>query len=282
MHAATCSEPPSRRQGRRGLLRHSAHWREWPHLLRDAATAACGQRWRCVGSCETGPLFLRRHVRDASDEPGGRARHDAARFHIPRDHGSGGHDGVLADGDAGQDDGPRADPDVPADDDGSWATARTLFRQETMIDGGQHDPVTDQRTVAERDAALILEAAAGIDEDIFSDGDVFAEVAVEGREEGKTAVDGLACEFRHEFADPLRRMIGRIQLSRDAHGVIAALQQQIMLRRTGRYAFSLIEMLDELFRIHDVLPRVIYYFMAAGEAVSVLRPVPNALTAGGP
>lgn len=41
-------------------------------------------------------LFLHRHVRDASDEPGGSSRHDAVRRHIACNYGPGRHDGIVA------------------------------------------------------------------------------------------------------------------------------------------------------------------------------------------
>lgn len=249
-------------------------------MQRKRQEAALRKTPSAYGLCGAGLLFLRRHAGDASDEAGRRPGHDAVRRHVPCDHGPGGHDGIVPDGDAGQHDGAGAYPDVPADDDGGRAAARAFFRRKTVVDGGQHDPVPDQAAVAESDAALVLEAAAGVDEDVFPDGDVFPEVAVKGREEGKRAVNRLSRQSRHEVAYLFRRMVGPVQFRRDTHGVVAALQQQIMLRRAGRDAFPLIEMLDELFRIHDVLLRALCC-SRAGRRGALRSPAWHALTAGG-
>ena len=54
-----------------------------------------------------------------------------------------------------------------------------------VIERGQHDVVADEGSVADRDAALVLETASGVYEDAGPDAGVQAEVGGEGREEGE-------------------------------------------------------------------------------------------------
>lgn len=76
-----------------------------------------------------------------------------------------------------------------------------------MIDGGKHDPVTDQYPVTDGDAALILKAATGINEDILSYGYIFSKVTVERREQGKRGINGLSRQSGHTFSDLFRGMV---------------------------------------------------------------------------
>ena len=58
-----------------------------------------------------------------------------------------------------------------------------FLRFQSVIHCSQHNIVTDQRAVADGNSALILKMAAGVDEHIFADGDIFTKVRVEWRKQ---------------------------------------------------------------------------------------------------
>ena len=68
--------------------------------------------------------------------------------------------------------------------DVNWciAHALTVGWVKVVVDGCQHDVVTDESALVDGDAALILELAAHIDEDMFANDGVLAAIGVEGWE----------------------------------------------------------------------------------------------------
>lgn len=127
-----------------------------------------------------------------------------------------------------------------------------LIRRKTVIDGGQHDPVPNQRTVTDSDAALILKTATGIDEDVLSYGDIFSKISMERWKQGKRSVDGLSCQPGHAFPYLFRGMICGVQLGCNTHGLMAALQKQIVRFCSRIHTFSTIEMLKKLRKCHQL------------------------------
>ena len=52
-----------------------------------------------------------------------------------------------------------------------------------MVEGGEDDVVADLAAVANGYSPMVLEVAAGVDEDVLADVDVLSEVGVEGRKD---------------------------------------------------------------------------------------------------
>ena len=90
-----------------------------------------------------------------------------------------------------------------------------------MIERDKHDIVADERAIANGDAALILKFAACVDEDVFPDGDVFSAVGIKRRETRKGLIDGLSKEFRKQSAKFFGRVVGAVDLHRDAQRLLA-------------------------------------------------------------
>lgn len=82
-----------------------------------------------------------------------------------------------------------ADPDISFDDDPFHFHVTPPFGIEIVVDGRQDTLMSDENVVPDGNAALVLEAAAGIDEDLLSEVDVSSEVRVEGREETESLID---------------------------------------------------------------------------------------------
>ena len=93
-----------------------------------------------------------------------------------------GYYGTIADGHTSKYCCIGSNPDVLANMDGGIAHALTTGRVKVVVDGSEHDVVTDERAFVDGDAALILELAAHVDEDMFANDGVLATIGVEGRE----------------------------------------------------------------------------------------------------
>ena len=59
----------------------------------------------------------------------------------------------------------------------------------TVIQRCHDHIVPDERTVSNRDAALILEAAAAVDEDMLPDAEILAAVRIERRKQAEALID---------------------------------------------------------------------------------------------
>ena len=64
-----------------------------------------------------------------------------------------------------------------------------------FIRGSRRVTLTDERAVADGDAALVLETAAAVDKNIFPHGNVLAAVGIKGRKQAKGSVHRLAGQF---------------------------------------------------------------------------------------
>ena len=102
---------------------------------------------------------------ELADDAGGDAGDDGVGGYVFRDDRPGPHDGSVPDGDAGDDGDAGADPDVFARDDGGGVGGGAMFWVKVVVHGGQDHVVAQKRPVPQGDAALVLEVAAGVDED---------------------------------------------------------------------------------------------------------------------
>src|SRR5699024_7630338 len=95
----------------------------------------------------------------------GSTHHDCAGRHILGDHRRGRHHGVVTDGHPWQDGDVRAEPHVVAYPDGCRVHIGPAARVGVMVQRGENGIAPDQGVVADGDATLVLELAAGVDED---------------------------------------------------------------------------------------------------------------------
>ena len=98
------------------------------------------------------------------------------------DNDSGGEDGSVAYGYAGEDGDVGAYPDFVADLHRLGDEVAALIGVGIMVEGSYHAVVAYEYVIAYDDAALILEAAAGVDEYAFAEDGVLAAVGIEWRE----------------------------------------------------------------------------------------------------
>ncbi len=119
-----------------------------------------------------------------------------------------------------------------------------------MIDGGKHNPVPYQDTVTDADASLILKTTAGIDENVFSYGNIFSKIGVKWRKQGKRCVNGLSRQSGHQFPYLICGMVRGIQFRRNAHSFMTIFNQQIMCFRSRFYTFAPAEMFNKFMNIH--------------------------------
>ena len=124
--------------------------------------------------------------------------------YVPRYDSACGDDGIVADRHILQYRGMRTDPDFFSDNDRSWQGCGTLLRFQRMIERRQYYLVADQGAVADCNTALVLKTAAGIDENVFSETDVLAEIRIKRRKQAKSGIDRDARQPGHQFADGFR------------------------------------------------------------------------------
>ena len=84
-----------------------------------------------------------------------------------------------------------------------------------MVNGGEHDLVTDLAPVTYAYSALVLEAASGIDEDPFPKCYVLAEICIDRREQHELLGHLFADQKAHESPQLLLVVISRIDLGGD-------------------------------------------------------------------
>ena len=113
---------------------------------------------------------------------GRNATNNRIRFYILRHHSTCCHYCSIANSHACKNGGIGSYPDVFTNVYRCIAHALTTGRVEVVVDGSEHDVVTDERAFVDGDAALILELAAHIDEDMFANDGVLAAIGVEGWE----------------------------------------------------------------------------------------------------
>ena len=120
-------------------------------------------------------LYLFNHL-------GWNTSNNGIRLHVFCHYCTSSYYGTIADGHACKHSGIGSNPDVLANMDRGIAHALTTGRVKVVVDGSEHDVVTDERAFVDGDAALILELAAHIDEDMFANDGVLAAIGVEGWE----------------------------------------------------------------------------------------------------
>jgi hypothetical protein len=75
---------------------------------------------------------------------------------------------------------------------------------DAVVQGGEGGAVADESAVSDGDAAGVLEAAPEVDEDVLAEGEVLAELVVEGWEERHRLIWPLAGELARLRTEPAR------------------------------------------------------------------------------
>src|SRR5690606_21712999 len=99
---------------------------------------------------------------EPSDDARGRADDDGACGDVTGDDGAGTDDGVVPDRHPGEDGHVRPEPYVAAEDDARGVHVGAAGRVEVVVERREDGVVPDEAAVPDDDAALVLEAAAGV------------------------------------------------------------------------------------------------------------------------
>lgn len=164
-------------------------------------------------------------VPDSLDETGRVAADHSTWFHVPGNHGPGGHDSAVAHGDARKQDGARAHPHIIAQPHRLRHHAAAAFDIHVVIEGGDDDIVPDEASVPDEDAALVLELAATVDEHVLAEMDVPAAVGVKRREQGEPFGNRAPRQLLHERLQLVGRVVAAVDLHADADGFLAIAQE---------------------------------------------------------
>lgn len=90
-----------------------------------------------------------------------------------------------------------------------------------MVERGEDHVVANLAPVADGHPAVVLEMAAGIDEDIAADRDVAPEIGIEGRENTQRLRHPVAEKFGKQAAHLVRGVVGRIEAEGNAARLVA-------------------------------------------------------------
>ena len=91
----------------------------------------------------------------------------------------------------------------------------SVLRLETVIDGRKDHLMTYEASVTYEDPALVLEAAARIDEDPSPNREVLPEISIDWREQAEIVRDIFSYELGHEAPKLIGLMEPRVDLRRD-------------------------------------------------------------------
>ena len=144
----------------------------------------------------------------------------------------------------------------------------TPVRRQAVVDGGQGHPVPDERPVTDADPALILETAAGIDENTAPDADIFAEVGIERREQSERLIYRTSRDPPHDLPDLFRRMEGIVQLRGQAHGLVRIAVHAVKGFRARDQRLSRIQVFQQCVQRHHGL----FSFMMKIRLTAATRP----------
>ena len=107
------------------------------------------------------------------------------------------------------------------DADGSGDHGAPVFGGLGVVQGSQYHVVADEGAVADVDAHLVLEFAAHVDKNVFSNVDVFPTIGIEGGKQAKALIHRGTDELREEGTQFLRLVIAAVDLGGDAQRLLA-------------------------------------------------------------
>ena len=121
-----------------------------------------------------------------------------------------------------------------------------------MVEGGENGVVPDERVIADRDPALVLKAAPGVDEDPLPQGDVLPEVRVERGKHGHSRIDRASRQLGQQRANLIGFVVAAVDYRRDAQGFLAGAVHDLMQRRAARDRLSGVECFQQICCVHGV------------------------------
>ena len=92
---------------------------------------------------------------------------------------------------------------------------RTLFRINVMIQSCKYNSMSDQYIISNKDSALVLKLAVGINENSFSNMDIFPEIRIEWRKQGERIIHRFPDQLKKELLKFRRVMLLWSDLHRD-------------------------------------------------------------------
>ena len=110
---------------------------------------------------------------------GWNATNNGIRFNVFCHYCTSSYYGSIADGYSSKNGGIGSNPYVFTNVDRGIRHTLTLYRVKVVVDGCQHDIMTDESALVNGDTALILELTAHVDEDPFTNDGVLAAIGME-------------------------------------------------------------------------------------------------------
>ena len=128
------------------------------------------------------------------DEVSRYAADDGIWQDVPVHDGTGCDDGITADSDTSHYGRIGPDPGAFIQDDPAGHELTPFIRVRMMIERSQDDIMADEDIITDENAALVLELAAAIEEDMLANMDILAKICIKWWKEGKGIIDRTADE----------------------------------------------------------------------------------------
>lgn len=158
---------------------------------------------------------------DILDNFGRYSPYDCICRNIFRYYRTGSHHRIIANRYPLQDSGIGTDPYIFTKHDRCRIGGMAVFRYKSVVERCKNHVVPYLATVTQRNAAVVLEMAAGIDEHIITDFDIFPEIRIKRRKHTERRRNGFPEKLGQQCPYLVRSMIGSIQPKCDTPCLIA-------------------------------------------------------------
>ena len=125
------------------------------------------------------------------------------------------------------------EPHAPADHDARRVHVSSPARRHVVVQRRDDGVVADEGSIADVDAALVLEPAAAVDEHILTETDVLAEVSAERREESEGIGDLVPGQLTHQGPHLSGGVVAPVELGGDAQRLLTRGVHGRVVRRTS-------------------------------------------------
>ena len=160
--------------------------------------------------------------------------------------------GIISDSDTRKDSRVRAYPYVFAYVYRLWYQIVAFFGEQTVIQRCKHCVMTDQRTVTNENAALILKLTARIDEYPLAEMNVFSAISKERRKQ--SYLDSLTDKLRHKSVDLIGSMITAVDLHSDTDSLLTEPVHSLMYTALRRDLFIAVHVFKKFCCCHTFFP----------------------------
>src|SRR5699024_5990412 len=141
-----------------------------------------------------------------------------------------------------------ANPHIFSNMDGCGVHISSFFWIFVMVQCCQNHVMSQQSTIADGDAALILHSASAVEKYVFPNGQILPTVCIERRKDCKIFPNGFSCQFAEQFCDFFRRMVSIVELCSDFQGFLCQHMHTLMHVGTSHNFFSAVHNCQKFFQ----------------------------------